>query len=155
MKSVKLALIALVVVVIDQATKILALGLLQPFHAKPFIGEFLQFYLIRNDSAAFSIGNGKTWIFTVISAVAALALLWFGPRVKTRSWFITAGVLLGGVVGNLIDRIIREPGFPNGQVIDFLQLPFNFPVFNVADIAITTTMTIVVIRIMRGHKIGA
>lgn len=132
----------------------LALALLTPFESRPFIGDVLSFYLVRNDSAAFSIGNGQTWIFTILSTVAALAVIWFAPRLETRSWRVIGGVFLGGIVGNLIDRITRDPGFPNGQVIDFLQLPFNFPVFNVADMAIVFAMSATVIRILRGHRIG-
>ena len=142
------------VVSLDQLTKDIALTALEPGKSVPFIGELLKFYLIRNDSAAFSIGNGQTWIFTVISALATLAILWFGPRAKTLSWRITAGFLLGGVVGNLIDRVFREPGFPNGHVIDFLQLPFGFPIFNLADSVIVLTMSIVMFRIIRGDKVG-
>lgn len=154
MKSLRFLLIALLVIVLDQASKIAAIAFLEPGVSKPFVGEVLKLNLVRNDSAAFSIGNGQTWIFTMISALAALALLWFGPRMKTKSWQLIAAVLLGGVLGNLIDRVIREPGFPSGHVVDFLQLPFGFPIFNVADMAICFTMITVVIRIMRGHKIG-
>ena len=132
----------------------LALALLTPFESRPFIGDVLSFYLVRNDSAAFSIGNGQTWLFTILSTVAALAVIWFAPRLETRSWRVIGGVFLGGIVGNLIDRVTREPGFPNGQVIDFLQLPFNFPVFNVADMAIVFAMSATIIRILRGHRIG-
>jgi signal peptidase II len=153
-KSLRFLLIALLVIVLDQASKIAAIAFLEPGVSKPFVGEVLKLNLVRNDSAAFSIGNGQTWIFTMISALAALALLWFGPRMKTKSWQLIAAVLLGGVLGNLIDRVIREPGFPSGHVVDFLQLPFGFPIFNVADMAICFTMITVVIRIMRGHKIG-
>ena len=154
MKSLRFLSIALVVIVLDQASKMAAIAFLKPFDSQPFIGDVLKLNLVRNDSAAFSIGNGQTWIFTCISALAALAIIWYGPRMKSNSWRVLAGLLLGGVMGNLIDRIIREPGFPSGHVVDFLQLPFGFPVFNVADIAISLTMVTVVIRIMRGHKIG-
>ncbi|MEY4311179.1 MAG: hypothetical protein RLZ71_1105 [Actinomycetota bacterium] len=132
----------------------LALALLTPFESQPFIGDVLRFYLVRNDSAAFSIGNGQTWIFTILSTLAALAVIWVAPRLETGSWRVIGGVFLGGIVGNLIDRITREPGFPNGQVIDFLQLPLNFPVFNVADMAIVFAMSATIIRILRGHRIG-
>lgn len=146
--------VGLVIVAIDQLAKLFALQLLEPGHSVPFIGDVIRLYLVRNDSAAFSIGNGQTWLFTIFSTIAAAALLWFGPRTKSKSWALTAGLLLGGVVGNLIDRIIREPGFPNGQVIDFIQIPFGFPIFNLADSAIVVAMSIVMIRIFRGHKIG-
>jgi signal peptidase II len=153
-KRASFFILALVVITIDQATKMLALALLTPFESQPFIGDVLRFYLVRNDSAAFSIGNGQTWIFTILSTLAALAVIWVAPRLETGSWRVIGGVFLGGIVGNLIDRITREPGFPNGQVIDFLQLPLNFPVFNVADMAIVFAMSATIIRILRGHRIG-
>jgi signal peptidase II len=65
-----------------------------------------------------------------------------------------AGALLGGILGNLIDRVSREPGFPNGHVIDFISLPFNFAIFNLADSAIVLVAAITVIRVMRGERIG-
>ena len=142
------------VLAIDQFTKLLALEFLAPGQSVPFIGDVLRLCLVRNDSAAFSLGGGQTWIFTLFSTIAACALLWYAPRTKSSSWALTGGLLLGGVVGNLVDRVTREPGFPNGHVIDFLQLPFGFPVFNLADSAIVVAMSIVVVRIMRGHKIG-
>lgn len=142
------------VLAIDQFTKMLALEFLQFGQSVQFLGDVLRFCLVRNDSAAFSIGNGQTWVFTLFSSIAALAILWYGPRTKSTSWALIGGLLLGGVVGNLVDRITREPGFPNGHVIDFLQLPFGFPVFNLADTAIVVSMSIVVLRILRGHKVG-
>ena len=65
-----------------------------------------------------------------------------------------AGVLLGGVVGNLIDRITRATGFADGTVIDFIQLPFNFAIFNIADMAIVITCTLGALRLIRGEQIG-
>jgi signal peptidase II len=146
--------LGVLVLTIDQFTKILALEFLQPGRSVPFIGDLLRLTLVRNDSAAFSLGGGQTWIFTLFSTIAALALLWYGPRTKSTSWALTGGLLLGGVVGNLVDRVTREPGFPNGHVIDFLQLPFGFPIFNLADTSIVIAMSIVVVRILRGHKVG-
>jgi signal peptidase II len=86
--------------------------------------------------------------------LAVLALIWFTPRMQTVSWAISSGLLLGGVTGNLIDRLTKSPGFPNGQVVDFIQIPLNFPIFNVADIFISGMMVWVVIRVFRGEKIG-
>jgi len=54
----------------------------------------------------------------------------------------------------LIDRVSKAPGFPNGQVVDFIQIPFNFPIFNIADIFICSVMAFTVIRVFRGDKIG-
>jgi signal peptidase II len=140
---------------IDQATKAWALATLTPFQGKPFIGDLLKFYLVWNDSAAFSISFGATWIFTIISSVATLVVIWLMLRTPSKAWRLTLAILLAGVVGNLADRLFREPGFPVGKVVDFLQLPFNFPIFNVADICITGSMTAVVILVMRGIKLGS
>ena len=64
------------------------------------------------------------------------------------------GVFLGGVVGNLIDRLIREPSFGNGHVVDFIQIPLNFPIFNLADIFIVSMAILSVVRVMRGENLG-
>ena len=64
------------------------------------------------------------------------------------------GIFLGGVVGNLIDRLIREPSFGNGHVVDFIQIPFDFPIFNLADIFIVSMAILTVIRVMRGEDLG-
>lgn len=119
-----------------------------------FIGTLVRLNLVYNDSAAFSIGFGATWVFTIISSVAVLVLLWFSPKVETTGWAVMAGVLLGGVSGNLIDRYLREPGIGIGHVVDYIQIPFNFPIFNIADIAIFTICSLSVIRVMRGDQIG-
>lgn len=137
----------------DQWSKAWALTELKPFQGQPFIGDVLKFYLVWNDSAAFSIGFGATWIFTIISSIATIVILWLLARARDRAWLVTLAVLLAGVAGNLADRLFRDPGFPVGRVVDFLQLPFGFPVFNLADICITGSMTMVVIFTMRGKKL--
>jgi signal peptidase II len=64
------------------------------------------------------------------------------------------GIFLGGVVGNLVDRLIREPSFGNGHVVDFIRIPFNFPVFNLADVFIVSMVILAVIRVYRGEDLG-
>ena len=146
--------VATFVVLIDQITKAFALTNLHTFQTVPFISDIVQFTLVFNDSAAFSLGGSATWVFTLLSTIATLALLWFGPRFRTTGWLILIGLALGGVVGNLVDRLFRSPGFPNGHVVDFIQIPFNFPIFNIADSAITISAAIIAIRIIRGEKLG-
>jgi len=146
--------IALAVVFIDQLTKFLAVQYLNPYEPVPVIFDVLHFTLAFNSKAAFSIGAASTWVFTIISSLATLALLWFGPRSRTKAWLILGGFALGGVSGNLVDRLVRSPGFPNGHVVDFIQIPFNFPVFNVADMAISISATLIAIRVIRGDRIG-
>jgi len=142
------------VVALDQLTKYLAIANLRPGLVKPLVGDLLRLVLVYNDSAAFSIGFGVTWIFTIVSILATLAIIWFAPKLETVGWAVAGGLALGGVVGNLIDRLTRAPGFGQGQVVDFISIPFNFPIFNLADVAIVSVAVIVVIRIMRGTALG-
>ena len=146
--------VALVVVFLDQLTKFLAVKYLNPYEPVPVLGELLHFTLAFNSKAAFSIGAASTWVFTIISSLATLALLWFGPKFRTKTWLVLGGFALGGVAGNLVDRLVRSPGFPNGYVVDFIQIPFNFPVFNVADMAISISATLIAIKVIRGDRIG-
>ncbi|MFM8927133.1 MAG: signal peptidase II [Rhodoluna sp.] len=146
--------VAFTIILLDQLTKYLALTLLTPFQPVPVLGEVLKFTLAFNDRAAFSLGGSSTWFFTLTSTLATIALLIFVPRFKTTSWIILGGVALGGVVGNLIDRLSKAPGFPNGHVVDFIQIPFNVPIFNIADMAISISAVLIAIRFIRGEKLG-
>ena len=146
--------VALVLITLDQFTKNLAIATLKLGIDYPVIGEVLSWRLIYNDSAAFSLGFGQTWILAVIAAAATLATIWYSRRITSRSWAVMAGIFLAGVVGNLIDRLIREPSFGNGHVVDFIKIPFNFPVFNLADIFIVSMAILSVIRVFRGENLG-
>ena len=129
--------IALVGFAADQATKAWALALLDPSDPPVLLGGLLTLQLIRNPGAAFSMGEDFTVVLSGI-AVAALVFVagWLVPRVRHRGWAVGLGLLLAGILGNLYDRIFREPGPLRGHVIDFLQLP-HFAIFNVADMCIT------------------
>lgn len=146
--------VALVLITLDQFTKNLAIATLKLGIDYPVLGEVLSWRLIYNDSAAFSLGFGQTWILAVIAAAATLATIWYSRRITSRSWAVMAGIFLAGVMGNLIDRLIREPSFGNGHVVDFIRIPFNFPVFNLADIFIVSMAILSVIRVFRGENLG-
>lgn len=149
-----LLVFAWLVVGLDQVVKNYLISILEVGQPVPFIGELVQLNLVFNDSAAFSIGFGATWIFTILSSIAVFVLIWFSFKIETTGWAVMAGVLLGGVTGNLIDRLMREPGFAIGHVVDYIQIPFNFPIFNIADMAIFIICSLSVIRVMRGDQIG-
>jgi signal peptidase II len=102
---------------------------------RKLIGSFLQLTLLRNPGAAFSLATGFTIIFTSLSIAVVLFILRTSPRITSKWWAVVAGLVLGGVLGNLTDRIFREPGFLYGHVIDWIELP-HWPVFNIADSAI-------------------
>ncbi len=146
--------IALFILFLDQLSKFLIEDRLAPGESINVIGELLRFTLVYNDSAAFSLGVGATWPLTIISAIAVLALIWFGPRSKTTIWLIISGFVLGGATGNLVDRLFREPGFANGHVVDFLQIPFNFPIFNLADSFVVVGVALALIQTFRGDELG-
>lgn len=146
--------IGLGILALDQFLKEYFLETLKPGVPVDFIGSVIRFTLVFNDGAAFSLGSGATWIFTIISSAAALVLLAYSFRSKSLSWSIMGGVLLGGILGNLTDRLFRPPSFAQGYVVDYIQIPFNFPIFNIADIAIVTICSLSVVRIMLGHEIG-
>jgi signal peptidase II len=154
MASLAIALAA-VLTLIDQVIKNLIVENFKTFEVRPFLGDVVKLTYVLNDSAAFSLGFGFTGMFTVISSVAAIALLWFIlAKSKSASWSIMAGVLLGGVLGNLTDRLVRSPGGGLGKVVDYIQIPFNFPIFNLADIAIVSMAILAALRIMLGHSVG-
>jgi signal peptidase II len=147
------ALTALITLALDQLTKNLAETFLVSGPIS-VIGDLLRFRLAYNDAAAFSLGFGATWILALASVTAVVALLIFGPKVKTMSWAFIAGLVLGGAAGNGIDRVFREPAFFNGHVVDFIQIPFNFPIFNLADSFLVIGVSLAMYRTFRGDAIG-
>lgn len=146
--------IALFLITLDQLTKNLAITSLKLGIDYPVLGEVLAWRLVYNDSAAFSLGFGQTWILAVIAVFATLATIWFSRKITSRSWAVMAGIFLAGVVGNLIDRLIREPSVGNGHVVDFIKIPLNFPIFNLADIFIVSMAILTVIRVFLGENLG-
>jgi signal peptidase II len=153
-----IAILAGVVLAADQLSKYLAIENLPPQEAVPVIGEALQFFLVRNPGAAFSLGEEVTWIFTIALAVVAIVVLWLAfTRVRSRLWVVVLGLLLGGVLGNLTDRLFREPGFGVGHVVDFILTPWmwfwtNPAIYNVADMFIVTMMISVAVLVLVGLR---
>lgn len=146
--------IGAVLVFLDQLTKELAIAALSDGSIVPFIGELIRFRLAYNDAAAFSLGVGQTWVLAVIASCAVLVLLWFGPRAKNLTWTIIASLVLGGAAGNLVDRLTRAPGFLNGHVVDFISIPLNFPIFNLADTFLVIGVGLAMLRTVMGDEVG-
>ena len=120
----------------------------------PVVGDWLQLRLVYNSGAAFSLGTGRTWIFTLLASVVVTFLVWNARRVTHRAYALALGLLIGGASGNLVDRLLREPGFGRGEVVDFFAVP-NFPVFNVADIGITCAAVLIALLVLRGEDFDA
>ncbi len=129
------AVIATLAVVLDQATKAWALGTLVPGQYHPLLGPYFGLRLVYNPGAAFSFGANSTWVFTLVAIAFAIGAVYALTKVTSRPWVVTIALLLGGSVGNLIDRLFRTPGKGQGHVVDFLSY-WDWFVGNVADIFI-------------------
>ncbi len=146
------AAIAASALAVDFTAKHFAVEYLRGEPRIPLVGDFLSLYLTYNSGAAFSFLTGQTEALAVIAIIATVVVLWVARRLGSTGWAIALGFLLGGVLGNLTDRLVREPGFLRGHVVDFFMLP-NFPVFNVADICINIAAATIVIQALRGVNV--
>ena len=144
-----LLLIALPVIVVDRITKAWAEANLQLGQPQEILGSFLQFNLVYNPGAAFSIFTDATWVFTVFAISFSVFLIVFAGRIVRLPWKIAAGLGLGGAIGNLIDRIVNEPGIAQGHVVDFIMIPY-WPIFNIADSSMSIAVVIIIIASLRG-----
>jgi signal peptidase II len=119
---------------------------------KPLIGDWFTLHLTFNPGAAFSTGTGFTIVFTALAMVAVVVVLWLSRRVRSAGWALALGLLLGGVSGNLTDRLVRDPEPFHGHVVDFLMLP-NWPVFNIADVCINVAAGLIILQTFRGVRL--
>jgi signal peptidase II len=129
-------LIALGVWVVDQLSKLLIVHFMPTREDIRIIGSWLTITYTRNPGAAFSLGTGTTWVFTLIAVAVAVVIIRSSRHLGSRAWAVCLGGLLGGAMGNLTDRIFRDPHPFQGHVVDFIH-PQHFAVFNLADAAIT------------------
>ena len=144
-----LGLTALAVYVLDQITKAVAKSALEGKEPVEVVGGLLRMRLVLNPGAAFGIAGGATIVFTIVAAAVAIAIVRMARTLHSVPWAIALGLLLGGALGNLTDRVLREPGLFRGHVVDFLELP-HWPVFNVADMAICTAAAALVLLSLLG-----
>ena len=149
-----LAIIAASVVLLDLLTKIIAVAMLTPGESPSILGGLVYFSIIRNPGAAFSMATGMTWVLALIAIAVVVVIIRMAPRLRSTPWAVALGLVLGGAIGNLIDRIFRSPGFLQGHVVDFVSVfgPNGqyFPIFNVADSAITIGGITVVVTALLG-----
>lgn len=127
--------VAAAVLALDIATKVVAVKILTPGQPVPIIGDTVTWTLVRNSGAAFSMATSYTWVLTVIAFAVVIGIIWMARRLVSPWWAIGLGMILGGALGNLVDRIFRAPGHLQGHVVDFLSIGW-WPVFNVADPAV-------------------
>jgi signal peptidase II len=130
-----LVTVAAVILAVDVVSKVLAVRTLTPGQPVSIVGDTVTWTLVRNSGAAFSMATGYTWILTLIATTVVVGIIWMGRRLVSPWWAIGLGMILGGALGNLVDRFFRSPGPLQGHVVDFLSVGW-WPVFNVADASV-------------------
>ncbi len=132
--------LAAAVLAADLATKLLVVATIDPGENTRLLGGLVYLTQARNTGAAFSLAEGFTVVFTLIAVTVAVVIVRTARRLASTGWAVALGLVLGGAVGNLIDRVFRDPGFLRGGVVDFVSVfaPDGevYPIFNVADSAI-------------------
>lgn len=147
--GVVMLLCTLVAYTLDQLTKAWVVASMSEGQVIEVLPPVLSWRFIRNPGAAFSIGTDYTWVFTIIMVVVIVAILLQIRKVASWGWSVALGLVLGGALGNLTDRLLREPSFGQGHVVDFIALP-NFAIFNIADSAVVSGVVLICFLTLRG-----
>lgn len=133
----------------DAVTKVLAVDLLAARAPVDVVPGVVSLTLTRNPGAAFSIGTGLTLPLTLVACVVVVVVVRLAGRIRSAGWAWALGLLLGGALGNLTDRVLREPAPFRGHVVDFVRLP-HWPVFNLADSCIVVAALLIAVLSLRG-----
>nr|WP_255658697.1 signal peptidase II [Actinoplanes sp. L3-i22] len=148
--------IALVAVVTDQVIKQLSVANLDPNQPVRILGGLIYLSLAHNSGAAFSLGSNYTFIFPLITVVVIGWIGWMALSLRSVPWAVSLGLVLGGAIGNLGDRLFRAPGFLHGQVVDMISAfapgGEKFAIFNVADSCLTIGVLLAVLLELTGRK---
>jgi signal peptidase II len=140
----------------DALTKQLVVARLTGHDPVRVLGGLLYLDLTRNGGAAFSMGTRLTFVFPLVTLAVVSWIAWMATRLRSVPWGIALGLVLGGALGNLADRVFRAPGFLVGHVIDFLSAfgpdGEHFAIFNVADSALTCGVILAVLLELAGRR---
>ncbi|WP_373292714.1 signal peptidase II [Mangrovihabitans endophyticus] len=147
---------AVAATVLDQVVKHLSTEHLTEGEPVRILGGLIYLSLMRNSGAAFSMGSGYTWVFPLITVAVIGWIGWMTRRLRSVPWAIALGLVLGGALGNLIDRLFRAPGPMRGHVVDMISVfaPYaeKFPVFNIADSCLTVGVALAVLLELAGRQ---
>jgi signal peptidase II len=151
-----LVCVAALVLAGDALLKQLAVARLTGHEPIRLLGGVLYLDLVRNSGAAFSLGTGLTFAFPLVTLVVASWIGWMALRLRSVSWGVALGLVLGGALGNLADRLFRAPGFLVGHVIDYASLfgpnGQHWPIFNLADSALSCGIVLAVLLELSGRR---
>ncbi|WP_089157371.1 signal peptidase II [Micromonospora sp. NBS 11-29] len=140
----------------DLGTKQLALAELTGREPVSLLGGAVYLTLTRNSGAAWSIGSDHTWVFPLITLGVIGWIAWMALRLRSLPWAVSLGLVLGGALGNLTDRIFRAPGHFVGHVVDMISLfdPYGqvWPVFNLADSSLVCGVVLAVFLELTGRQ---
>lgn len=137
---------------VDLISKLLAVAHLTDRAPVVVIPKVLDLQLTRNPGAAFGVAGSATVIFTVVAAAVVIFIVATARRLRSRSWAIALGLLLGGALGNLGDRLFRDPGPLRGHVVDWIHLT-HWPIFNIADSSIVVGGFLAVVLSVLGRRL--
>jgi signal peptidase II len=153
---VTLGVTGVLAVALDQWVKHLSTEHLQEGRPVRVLGGLIYLSLLRNSGAAFSFGSGHTWVFPVITVIVIGWIVWMARKLRSVPWAVALGLVLGGALGNLTDRLFRAPGPFQGHVVDMISLfaPYGerFAVFNVADSCLTVGVVLAVLLELAGYQ---
>jgi signal peptidase II len=151
-----LVAIAIVVVGTDSLLKQLVLTKLTDHEPVRVLGGVLYFDVIRNSGAAFSLGTHVTFVFPLVTVVVLGWIGWMATRLRSVPWAVSLGLVVGGALGNMVDRVFRAPGFLVGHVVDFISLfgpnGEHFAIFNLADTSLTCGVALAILLELTGHR---
>ncbi|MFC8451428.1 signal peptidase II [Kitasatospora sp. NPDC057223] len=134
---------------VDLGSKLAVVALLEGRSSVQLIGSRLELRVQRNPGAAFGIGEATTIVFTLVASAFVVVVVRLSLRLASTSWALSLGLLLGGALGNLTDRLFRSPGGAQGAVVDFIAVR-DFSVMNLADWTITCGGALAVVLSFRG-----
>ncbi|MDN5858632.1 MAG: signal peptidase II [Pseudonocardia sp.] len=156
-RVVLLSVIAAIILAVDVATKVIAVAQLEGRPPVELLGGLVYLQLVRNPGAAFSLATGYTWVLTLIAIVVVVVIVRVARRLRSAGWATALGLVLGGALGNLGDRLFRAPGPLRGHVVDMVSVfaPDGrvWPVFNVADSAIVCGGILLVLLALTGREL--
>jgi len=149
-------IIGVLVLLADVGTKHLALQTLADREPVRLLGGAVYLTLTRNSGAAFSLGGDYTFIFPTIAIIVVGWILWMARRLRSLPWAVALGLVMGGALGNFADRIFRAPGVFVGHVVDMVSVFDDngevFPVFNLADSALTIGVCLAILLELTGRQ---
>lgn len=150
-------LVALLALALDVVSKILVVAELSGRVPTRLLGGVVYLDVTRNSGAAFSLGTGFTVILTAVAVAVVLIILRTASRMRSVGWAVALGLVLGGALGNLADRLFRAPGVGRGHVVDFISVfgpnGSHWPIFNAADSAIVCGAVLAAVLALRGTEL--